>query len=622
MNFAEFNKESRQFLDLTKRENYVMKTNQITSTSQLPNINKFANTRASHLTVFDKFNITNPNKIEENRTITNYNKSSLKSGFNSHYETERIFHINPKYKTNKNNNFLEENLTQDLASLNNQIIKITDNEFKKNKFPSIEENKILNKIKENRINIIESINEYSEKATDHKQSNSNTKNKSPTKLERIRNKILASPYNKTRNSIKKSPSNQKTKISERLNNILNNDIHNISNNNIEEYNSQIIPSIENTITIQNEDNEKLGFDIVDQKSLLEINQKNMNPLNNSIENSESNALDALAQEGDENKIINKIKSNNEVSMNASNLNINSNEISKLKSHKKRCNNKSNNRSFETNKSMSLEHENSCIKYKKKAAERIFPNEPTFYGPLELKFLNSKNIKNSDDEKKINYTKAAKTTLNYLSSALKTSNFNLEGKKNLFEASINNNNNNSHIPKLITNSGKKNPNTINNNINNNQLLEKRKIVNNNNTAGKENLLLNSNNNIINNFNNKIELGKIKMHIKKASQNEILVNEMLDNTINDNVEIFKNVLNSRDYIPQSEFDNFNTSKTLRPLNYSNYKRKMNKNFIGNTFNSPGNKKYDGEKFLFNNGFTFSPKENKVPMIYKNNEKKKKV
>jgi len=309
--------------------------------------------------------------------------------------------------------------------------------------------------------------------------------------------------------------------------------------------------------------------------------------------------------------------------------------------------------FETNRSISLEKENfSCIK-NRKSGKRVLPNEPTFYGQMSFGVSNQKNNKDSSsnnnnnfannknfkedkniNNQKSNYVYAAKSTLNYLSSALKTCNH-INRKKSLL----------SFIPYKDTSGYESRHNNINNNINNTPHPKSIFYSNkpnikpftfeyfNNNHNNKNNHIRINHNNDIDNFNrkqkdfmgiasednfhyisSKQKLEKLK---NQNSQKEILV-EMLDDTINDKVEIFRSILNSRDLIPQSEYDFCNSPRILRPINYTKFKNKNTRVFIKNDFNhfNSESKNFNAsENFLIKNQFSFSPpKDGKVLFRYK--------
>ena len=100
-----------------------------------------------------------------------------------------------------------------------------------------------------------------------------------------------------------------------------------------------------------------------------------------------------------------------------------------------------------------------------------------------------------------------------------------------------------------------------------------------------------------YEKKIEFEKIRKHIKKASAHDSFINE-LDDTISDEVEITKNIFNSRDFIPKSD-----------SIHLSNYNNKSKKRLVYNYDNNGEN--LNALKFLYKNGLSFSPKNN-IPLL----------
>jgi len=623
--------------------------------------NKFNPDDKNDFTILDKLD-NSTNKIDEYKTFSNYNKSCIRTGYNSNYnESERMFHILPKYKdTKEEKNIMEEYLNKHAVNSLEKTISKTSNEDVTVKFTSTNKttSKIGNRKTKRKFNLktndnndinnkIETLDEInSDKKIINNESNK-PQNLNTLKDAKEEKKNIYTPHKR---NIRSSPqkelyigntnysSKNKTCFSGRskkLNSDLNVSGYKISyygqnskNENIEETNNKnisgILPLIEGNNNENNEKNtlqkneEKLNDMITNNKiKSFNANVNNKGKKYKNIENNNSfndKEVRSVLLEQDENnsnysgfgKNIerNKINKNNDNSLNEFKVHKSNNNI-KFHSNKKpdkqiKNNVKTNNKSFESNRS-NQDNDNSCLR-RKKSFERIFPNIPTFYGFTDLKQTNNKtkNIFNNnnnnsiEEEKKLNYVYAAKTTLNYLSNALKTNVFTDLKKKYNFDLNSSNARVNLSSYKLspkkkdifckekITKANKESSITSYNNYSNN-------VIGSNITCKNQTIT---------------KLENFKKHLKNIYKKDILVNELNDDSINENVEIFKNILNSRDYIPQSNFDVVGTPRGLKPTNFNNYKNKIKKFCSDDIYNNFGNKKFDAERFMVRNGFSFSP------------------
>lgn len=595
----------------SNKDNFTKSKLPTISSNFLNNKNTDKANKANYLTIFDKYN------SDENKGITNYNNKTgmLISCFNPQFETDKMFHLNSKYQENFESNILEETQNMDFSSLDEKsdCIKLNYESARKSNFSlensnneqndksslSVNEN-YENNQKENKIKIIEQ--EKLEISINNNNKNKFISNKSESRL--------SSSFKGTQKSHKKASKVSATSKNHN-NDFNNNDISGLMDSNI---NSQILPTIVNNIMLTNQDlkdeksktfskNNNSNNDLI-RKDII-LNKEKFNQFNESLTKENKN-------ENKQKEIINI--GNTLDSSNA----MNKNEISNLYPNKK-SNKKINNRSLEIDNSSCIKKENSCFKYPK-SEKRFFANAPTFYGSLENANSNNKNNNfnfnknNIKENKNPDYVNAAKTTLNYLSNALRISN-QLEVKKPLFAM-------NPFINTTVYDNYKANKKTMDKNktdrskikmkINRENIFlenSKEKYANKQNREyigvfeqqEQQEQLLNNNNKII-------KFDKIKNHMRKNSQKDIVVKEMLDDTINDKVEIYKNILNSRDYIPQSEFDIGNTPKFLRPINYNNYRIKSKKNFISDHFSINSDKKNfnSNENYITKNGYSVSSRE----------------
>lgn len=667
MNFNELLKNERNFMEVSSSNKQNFKKTKLPKISHKSTAYAFAaasqKQKKNNFTIFDKFNSASKN--DDCKAITNYTKTGmLRSGFNSQYETDKLFQINSKYKENLELNILEETQNQDLSSPEGEMddcgksqmdsagkgINLVGNEIEnRNDFSNLNEISVAEKNNFYKKNIKDD-----DKSKNYNSNNNNYNKENGNKIniiekEKLQVNVLAGsnkqnlPSNKSKSrmsstfkeksaKLKKQASmlsarskNQNSDLNDKsLNNNKNNNNNDISGLTINEqnFNSGILPTIENNVVVLTSpdlfENKNKTFDELPNKH----NKNYINKTNNSLDSS-------------------------------TNL-LNKKEISVDFNSNKKVNNKINNSSFQTDKSFLAEKENFPIKQRKNE-KKVFPNEPTFYGQMLIGVSNynsvksnennnSKDFKEDKNTKKTDYVNAAKTTLNYLSSALKTGNHQVSNKKTLSglspftnnSSSYENNNNNNHFSNYNNN----NPNAKSNYFSNNKPTTKNNIFNsfnhNNNynsnyinsenfkvTSLQENLKKNNNNSSINRS-SKIKLEKIKNHIRKNSQKEILVKEILDDSINEKVEIFKSILNSRDFIPQSEYDIVGTTpKYLRPINYSNFKNKNKKGLLNdynNNFNkilNSENKNFNAsEYFVIKNGYSFSPRNAKGLFRYKEN------
>jgi hypothetical protein len=624
INFTDLTKDERNFMEVScsNKDNFTK--------TMLPTINsKFTNNANSHYhyTIYDKFNSSNRN--EENKGITNYNNKTgmLRSAFNSQNETDKMFQINSKYGENLELNILEETQNHDLSSLEGKS-DCKNSKFesgKKLNFELENSNERKGKDLNSEINY-ENNNDKANKENNNSICNKNNKNDKENKIniieqEKLDNSILNSNKRNNINSkrhsivslILKDKSKLKNKASKlsALSKNYNGDLNNNVNNN-----NDISGLLELNINLQNlptnQDVEKCKT--FQRQNTTENNLKNKWSNEKLFDNENFKEFDESAEIENNKKNIKgnqqKETNNNANSSDCSNY-LNKNETIKYYTSKKA--NKTNDRSLGTNKSSSIQKDNSCIKFKKSEI-RIFPNEPTFYGFMEIAHLNKINNKKLIDEKKLEYVNATKTTLNYLQSAFKTSS-QKDPKKPLFGL-------NRNTKTSIHDNYFKANNSVSKIISDNNYKSK---INYNNKNNKENSFKSNDNyigigqlqeEII--YNGKTKLENLKNHLRKNSQKEILVKEMLDETINDKVEIFKSILNSRDYIPQSELDVGNNPKFLRPIKYFNFKNKNKKGLLADyLYNSDRNNLNGSENFEIKNGYSFSPRDGKN--MFRNKDKK---
>lgn len=646
VNFNDLTKDERNFMEISRSNK-----DSFTRT-RLPTIGSKAgfNAKTHHLSILEKFNNQNPNKQEDYKTSTNYNKSGMRSGFNSQYETDKLFQINSKFRENSELNILEETQNQDLSSLDGKSdcknskfesgkksSLLSDTHYKeienkndkhkiyesskKKKIPHFNSSNVNNSYKHKNIHDYKrsEINLIEQEKLDHSLLNSGNKmnlNGNKTHSRRSSSFIEKAKIRKKASEISSRSKNLNSDLKSNTN--INNNNNDVSGLIVDQnLNSQILPTIENNAELTKQD-------IGDEKNQNFNKQfENSKSNNKCIEkNSFSNGQAAIRV--DRNKVKNE-ESNLNVnnianSLDSSNL-LNRNEIGKFYSNKKE--NKISHLSFDTNKSIFGEKDYECVKYKK-IGKRVFPNEPTFYGQMEFGLLNSKitdlNYNGNKlfpiiNQNKLDYVNAAKTTLNYLSSALRTREH-LHLKKPLFGSNPNTNTsineNNYNVSHNINNTKINNSSIkqISKSNDLNKITDTFKTNENNTVLGfKEKNQLKS---------NKKQLDNIKNYMKKSSEKEIEVKELVDETINKKVEIFKNILNSRDYIPQSEYDVGNTPKSLRPIDYSKFKTKNKKDFINENFyyNSEDKKLNASENFVIKNGYSFTPKEGKALFRYKEN------